>query len=264
MARPQKPFTTPRRNDSKTFQITLNPSCGLPARICREWRCRNFQDFPDELSRFRNPRTKSAAEAGAFALVGYLKRKMEAGTVRKVRSEDVSVGAWIEMFTSYETSPRTGINASVNRTFAGVIIFIRMAFRVYQKKFTRWINPFQGLDPPRIRNGVRDALPEDEVIGLFAPGVLQTVMELAVCAAMFLSGLRRAEISALRPEDLDWHTPKILVRRAWQNFEKKPVLWGRRRGKKSGPRRLTLFCRKRLKPSGRTRYGGSSWCAAIE
>jgi integrase/recombinase XerD len=290
MARPQKPFTTPRRNDSKTFQLTLNPSCGLPARICQEWKRRSFQDFPDELIQFRNPKTKNAAEAGAFALIEYLKRKTEEGTSRKVRSEDISVGAWIEKFTSYETSPRTGINVSKNRpyspatldlykgyysahikgdpittlrmseieesdilefvnrlsvkriedgrvmggtrTFAGVIIFVRMAFRTYQKKFTRWINPFQGLDPPRIRNGSRDALPEDEVLRIFAPGVLKTTMELAVCAAMFLSGLRRAEISALRPEDLDWRTPKITIRRTWQNFDKKKRVLGPPKGKR--------------------------------
>jgi hypothetical protein len=87
MSWPQKSFTALRRNDSKTFQITLNPSCGLPARICREWKRRSFQDFPDELIQFRNLRAKNAAEAGAFALVGYLKKETEEGTARKVSSE---------------------------------------------------------------------------------------------------------------------------------------------------------------------------------
>ena len=108
MARPQKPFTTPRRNDSKTFQLTLNPSCGLPARVCHEWRRKSFQDFPDELFQHRNPKTKAAAEAGAFALIGYLKRKQEEGTARRVIFGDITVGAWIEKFTSMETRPRTG------------------------------------------------------------------------------------------------------------------------------------------------------------
>ena len=59
-------------------------------------------------------------------------------------------------------------------------------------------------------------------------------MELAVCACMFLSGLRRAEIAALRPEDLVWHgkPPKIIVRRAWQLFEKKQRVLGPPKGKK--------------------------------
>ncbi len=57
-------------------------------------------------------------------------------------------------------------------------------------------------------------------------------MELAVCACMFLSGLRRAEIAALRPEDLDWHTPKITVKRAWQNYDKKGRVLGPPKGKR--------------------------------
>jgi integrase len=46
-------------------------------------------------------------------------------------------------------------------------------------------------------------------------------MERAICAVIFLSGLRRGEVSALKPEDLDWNTPKILVRRAWLAFDSK-------------------------------------------
>jgi len=58
------------------------------------------------------------------------------------------------------------------------------------------------------------------------------VMELAVCSCMFLSGLRRSEISALKPDDLDWHTPKITVCRAWQNFDRKKRNMGPPKGKK--------------------------------
>jgi integrase/recombinase XerD len=57
-------------------------------------------------------------------------------------------------------------------------------------------------------------------------------MESAICAAMFLAGLRRSEIFSLRPEDLDWHTPKINVRSAWQNFDKKNRKIGPTKGKK--------------------------------
>jgi integrase len=118
------------------------------------------------------------------------------------------------------------------RTFAGVIIFIRMTFREYQKKNRKWFNPFQYIDPPIIDFKDRDALPEDEMLKLFGPGVLKTTLELAVCAAMFLSGLRRSEIFALKPEDLDWHTPKIMVRRAWQNFDRANKVLGPPKGKK--------------------------------
>jgi integrase len=118
------------------------------------------------------------------------------------------------------------------RTFAGVIGFIRMTFREYQKKNRRWFNPFQYIDPPLIDSKDRDALPEDEMLKLFGPGVLKSTLELAVCAAMFLSGLRRSEIFALKPEDLDWHTPKIMVRRAWQQFDRADKVLGPPKGKR--------------------------------
>lgn len=118
------------------------------------------------------------------------------------------------------------------RTYAGVIIFIRMAFKEYQRKNRRWLNPFQYIDPPVFEEKVRIGLPEDEMVKLFYPGVLVRTMELAVCACMFLSGLRRSEIFALKPCDLDWHTPKIIVRRAWQCFEKKDKRLGPPKGKK--------------------------------
>jgi integrase len=118
------------------------------------------------------------------------------------------------------------------RTFAGVVIFIRMTFREYQKKNHQWSNPFQYINPPLINRKTRDALPEDEMLKLFEPGVLTTTMELAICAAMFLSGLRRSEIFALKPECLDWHTPKITVKNAWQKFNRKTRVLGPPKGKK--------------------------------
>ena len=116
---------------------------------------------------------------------------------------------------------KNGSPMSGTRTFAGVVIFIRMAFKEYQRKNRNWHNPFLYIEPPVYKTKTRDALPEDEVLKFFEPGVLKRTMELAVCAAMFLSGLRRSEIFALKPEDLDWHTPKMTVRRAWQNFDNK-------------------------------------------
>ncbi|MDR3130377.1 MAG: hypothetical protein LBU18_02395, partial [Treponema sp.] len=77
MPRLQKPFTALSRRDSKTFQLTINPSCGLPDKICREWRRKSFQSLPDELSMYRYPKTKAAAESGALALIQYLKKQLE-------------------------------------------------------------------------------------------------------------------------------------------------------------------------------------------
>ena len=119
MSRPFTPFLTPRRLDTKTFQITLNPTCGLPSRVCQEWRRKSFQDFPDALAQYRFPKTKGAAEAGAYALIQYLKKKQEEeGTARRLKVDDITAGGWIEKFTAIETSPRTGINASRNRPYS--------------------------------------------------------------------------------------------------------------------------------------------------
>jgi len=105
MPRPQKPYTTPRRGDSKTFQLTINPSSGLPQRVCREWRRKSFQDLPGALAQYKNPKTKNAAEAGAFALIEYLKKQSAAGNTAGIRTDDITVGAWLEKFTAAETSP---------------------------------------------------------------------------------------------------------------------------------------------------------------
>jgi len=277
MARLPKPFIVRKRNDSKTYQVSLNPSCGLPHRVCLEWTRRSFRDFPDDLAGHRSPKTKAAAEAAALALIRRLASKMAEGSAKRATPEDVTVGDWIEKFTRIETSPRTGVNASKNRpyssdtvdtyrsyfaahiagdafcslkmaeideedalefvtrlsvkklangrpmsgsrTFAGAVTFVRMAFRAYARKNGAWGNPFQNIDPPIVNGGRRGFLPEGEMLRLFGPGVLQSAMELAVCAAMFLSGLRRAEIFALKPDCLDWNAPKITVKNAWQNFD---------------------------------------------
>ncbi|MDR1218356.1 MAG: hypothetical protein LBK73_01970 [Treponema sp.] len=151
--------------------------------------------MPDELSHYRNPRTKAAAEASALSLIQYLHKALEENNARQVPADDITVGQWIEKFVNIETSPRTGRNAAKNRpyspdtldtyktyfnthikrdpfaeikmseadeedvmiftnrlslkkkkngdllggtrTFADIIIFIRMAFKEYQKKHKR-------------------------------------------------------------------------------------------------------------------------------
>jgi integrase len=305
MSRSQKPFTTPHRRDSKTFQLTINPASGLPDKICWNWQRKSFQDLPGELSKYRNPRTKAAAEAGALALIQYLTKALEENNARRVPDDDITVGQWIEKFVNIETSPRTGRNAAKNRpyspdtldtyktyfnahikddllarikmseveeeditiftnrlslkkkkngellggtrTSAGVIIFIRMTFKEYQKKHKRWLNPFQDLDPPQLNTGERDALPEDEVLKLFAPGVLRNPMEIAVCAIMFLSGLRRAEIAALKPDCLDWVTPKITVKNTWQKYDNKSRLYGPTKSKKERDAHFDLILQQAIK-----------------
>jgi integrase len=118
-------------------------------------------------------------------------------------------------------------------TYDKLVKFVRMTFKEYERNHPQWRNPFIGIDSPKnIRYQVRDALPEEEVIKIFSPGVLRDSMEVAVCSVMFLAGLRRSEIFALRSEDLDWHTPKITVRHAWQNFSLKRRVMGPPKNKK--------------------------------
>jgi integrase len=127
------------------------------------------------------------------------------------------------------------------RTFAGVLGLVRMAFREYQRRNSRWTNPMQCLEKPVYNKKNRDALQEEEVLALYKPGVLQSAMEKAVCSAMFLSGLRRSEILALKPEDLDWLTPKITVRRTSVVRQKSSAL---PKARKKDKRHLIPFYRK--------------------
>jgi hypothetical protein len=74
MARTKKWFTVFRRSDSKSYRLTLNPTCGLPDRVCNEWYRTSFQHFPAELAHLRNPKNKDAAEAVAQTLIQHLKK----------------------------------------------------------------------------------------------------------------------------------------------------------------------------------------------
>ena len=307
MSRIAEPVIVHERRNS--FQFTLNSTCGLPQRVCIEWQRRSFKSLPDELSIYRNPKTKPEAKANVQVLIAFLKKKQETGlTAKRTVSEDITVGNWLQKFTSLETSPRTGINIAENgsvsedtltnyesyyrchivgdpilrlkmaelekqdvidlstrmsvkkiaerkdsggkiidpgremsgtRTFVGVIKFFRMAFKNYESVNDGWLNPYRNIKEPKYESVERDALSEEEILKLFAPGVLLTTMELAICAAIFWAGLRRSEVFALKPEDLDWHNQVINVRRAWQCFDN---VRKRKLGPTKGKRnRKTLF-----------------------
>jgi hypothetical protein len=75
-------------------------------------------DFPDDLARYRNPKNKSAADAGVIALIQRLSQELEAGNARRVPPENITVGEWAKKFIDIETSPRTGRNASRNRPYS--------------------------------------------------------------------------------------------------------------------------------------------------
>jgi integrase/recombinase XerD len=286
MARLAKPFTLERRTGTKCYLFSLNPTCGLSERVCKEWKRKSFQNLPDELAGWRSPKNKTTAGQAVGALIDYLKQY--GGT--PADKDDETVGRWLKLFTEESTSPRAArllvkgkpysaqtlalyeeiyrvhlvgdpfMELSLSevieddllpflsrlaghklkddrlmrgtRTYEIVVKFVRMAFAEYHKEHPRWFNPFEGIDAPIVPKGHRDALEEDEVVKIFEPGILNGMMELSICAAMFLSGLRRGEIFALRPDDLDWKTPCIKVRRAWQCYGEKNQTMGPPKGKK--------------------------------
>jgi hypothetical protein len=115
MPRPKKPFVIQKRKGSKTFLLTLNTTSGLPSRTCREWNRRSFQDFPAELAIHYNPKTKAAAEAGALALIAFLKNTdARTATVK----DDCPVGDWLRLFTSITESPNGECNLEENRPYS--------------------------------------------------------------------------------------------------------------------------------------------------
>ncbi|ULQ59210.1 site-specific integrase [Brucepastera parasyntrophica] len=108
------------------------------------------------------------------------------------------------------------------RAFETVFSFVRMTFNEYQTMAPRWVNPFLSIKKPKPAEGAgRDPLTEKEIALLFMPGILKTTLERAVCAAMFWAGLRRGEIWGLKPENLDWQTPKINIEFAWKDYDSK-------------------------------------------
>jgi integrase/recombinase XerD len=105
------------------------------------------------------------------------------------------------------------------RTFEIVSDFVRMAFHEYWEEHRGWIDPFSHIKSPKNRKGIpRDVITAEELLKLFAPGVITDPLQKAICAAMFFAGLRRSEIFALRPEDLDWKTPRLKITHAWKRF----------------------------------------------
>ena len=98
MPRVPKPFNTPRRNDAKTYQISLNPSSGLSEKIDGNGSAAASRTSPLELAQFRNPKNKASAQAGAFAIIEFLKRDQKG----RIPTEKITVGVWLEKFTKIE------------------------------------------------------------------------------------------------------------------------------------------------------------------
>jgi hypothetical protein len=132
MFRLPRAFTVQPRRDSGTFILTLNPSSGLPSNVCAEWRRKSFAHLPDEMAAYRNPKTKTAAENAATALVHYLKNRLEAGAAT-VSTETVKVGPWLERFISLDDKPRTA------RIMGEGSPYSIETMALYREKYTRYI-----------------------------------------------------------------------------------------------------------------------------
>jgi integrase len=106
------------------------------------------------------------------------------------------------------------------RTYETTVRFVRMAFTEYAKTHEAWRNPFDRINPPKSKPGKEpDILEEWEMKKLFEPGVITDVLDRALAAAMLWAGLRRGEIYGLKPEDLNWKIPRIIIRNAWQRYD---------------------------------------------
>jgi integrase len=86
MGRIAEPYIVIKRGQS--FQITLNPTCGLPHRVCDEWQRRSIKALPDELFNYRNPKTKPDCKASVIALIAFLKKKQTEGSAQGVAFQD--------------------------------------------------------------------------------------------------------------------------------------------------------------------------------
>jgi integrase len=95
-------FTIHARPDRETWELTLNPACGLPAGICRAWRRRSFKAIPAEiLTRFPTPKSRQMAKRIVWALLEHLRKRQALPTTAGTKCE-----AWFRLFLLAETSPR--------------------------------------------------------------------------------------------------------------------------------------------------------------
>jgi len=281
MPRVKERFRVYKRKDTNKYMVYISHASGLPEHICREWTRAGFNRFPPELAHLMEPKSNSAAESAADALIQYLKENLK----QKKNHLDITVGEWLKKFTSLDDNPRAAVllvegtpyspdtiekyrcrfevhlkndpfmknkmseievddmlvflgrigsnylalrenqpmkKIAGTRTYETIFSFLRMAFNVYEGNNHGWFNPFRNIKAPKGRKAIKcDAIVEKELLKLFKPGVLTDPLQKAVCSAMFYAGLRQSEIFALRPCDLDWHTPRIKVVSAWKRFDSK-------------------------------------------
>jgi len=106
MSRVLGAFTVQRRSKkNKSFILTINKESGLSSEICSKWKRKSFANLPPEISAFRHPTSKVAAENGARAFIELLRKESQKGTVWKY-FETIIIGDWLPRFISLENNPR--------------------------------------------------------------------------------------------------------------------------------------------------------------
>jgi hypothetical protein len=141
------PFWVYKRPNTKKFQITLYPISNLSPEVCKNWQRKGFSRFPLELAVFREPKTKAAAEAGALALIEYLKNQLTSGNVLQDNplsakdSQGPTVGAWLERLTTTNDNPHAA------RLIAEGIPYSPGTLTMYQYTYRHYLkdDPFMSL-----------------------------------------------------------------------------------------------------------------------
>jgi hypothetical protein len=148
MPRTAGPFHAYKRRDTQKYHITLYPASGLPPEICQNWKRKAFSCFPLELAVFREPKTGSAAETGALALIEFLKNRLKTPDVPQDGSHlpqkfrGPTVGSWLERLTSPDDNPHAA------RLIAEGLPYSSGTLAMYQDNYKRYLkdDPFMRLD----------------------------------------------------------------------------------------------------------------------
>lgn len=121
MARIANPFTVFQRSDrAGKWYFNLNPECGLPKDVCLKYHPAAFSTLPDDIAIYRVPKSEAAARRGVQAFIDYLKDRIEQNELDETAGETVC--AWVELFTSAETSPRASRLIAKNRAYSPATI----------------------------------------------------------------------------------------------------------------------------------------------
>jgi len=135
-------FSVQRRSKkNKSFIFTINKESGLSPEIFNNWQRKSFALLPPELSAFRKPTSKIAAENGAKALVELLKKESQKGTVWRCFGS-VPIGDWLLRFINLENNPRA------ERLISEGLPYQPGTLETYYHYYNRYIkdDPFLRLD----------------------------------------------------------------------------------------------------------------------